>query len=89
MECEMSDKEEIIFLSYSEAVEIVGAIQEEEDIEENDRRIFTVYNKNDKEICWFDYNEVMADVGEVEAGKRKETVQNYILQRIPTWVRDM
>ncbi|PID75783.1 MAG: hypothetical protein CSA20_02300 [Deltaproteobacteria bacterium] len=85
----MSDKEEIIFLSYSEAVEIVGAIQEEEDIEENDRRIFTVYNKNDKEICWFDYNEVMADVGEVEAGKRKETVQNYILQRIPTWVRDM
>jgi hypothetical protein len=84
----MSDKE-LEFLSVKEAAQIIGAIQEEEDIEEPDKRILTVYSKDDKELCWFDFNEVMNDVGEVEAGERKEAVQNYILQRIPTWVKEL
>lgn len=84
----MSDKE-MEFLSYEEAASLVGAIQEEEDIEENNRRILTVYSKNDKELCWFDFEEVMRDVGEVEAGERKESVQNYILQHIPAWVKEL
>jgi hypothetical protein len=84
----MSDQE-IEFLSYEEALRIVAAIQEEEDIHQNNRRILTVYNYEDKEVCWFDFDEVMAAVGEVEAGQRKETVQNYILSRIPTWARDI
>ena len=87
MEDTMSD--EIKFLSYEDAVQIVGAIQEEEDIEQPDRRILTVYNKNDKEICWFDFEEVVADVGEVEAGERKEAVQNHILHHIPDWALDI
>lgn len=87
MEDTMSD--EINFLSYEEAVQIVGAIQEEEDIEQPNRRILTVYNKNDKEICWFDFEEVMADVGEVEAGEKKEAVQNHILNHIPDWALDI
>lgn len=84
----MSDQK-IEYLPYEEAAKIVAAIQEEEDIHQDNRRILTVYNHEDKELCWFDFNEVMEGVGEVEAGERKETVQNYVLSRIPTWARDI
>lgn len=82
-------EEKIEFLGFDEAVKLVGAIQEEEDIEVANKRILTVYSKDDRELCWFDFEEVMRDVGEVEAGERKEAVQNYILRRIPTWVREL
>jgi hypothetical protein len=81
--------EEIKYLSSKEAANLVGAIQEEEDIEQPDRRIFTVYSKDNKELCWFDFEEVLADVGEVEAGERKESVQRYILNHIPDWVLNL
>lgn len=84
----MSDQE-IEFLAYQEALKLVAAIQEEEDIHNKDKRVLTVYNYDDREICWFDYDEVMEAVGDVEAGQRKETVQNYILNRIPTWALDI
>ena len=84
----MSDQK-IEFLPYEEAVKIVAAIQEEEDIHQDNRRILTVYNHEDTEVCWFDFSEVMEAVGEVEAGQRKESVQNYILNRIPSWARDI
>ncbi len=84
----MSD-EHIEFLSRDEAIKIVAAIQEEEDIHQRDRRILTVYNQADKEICWFDYEETMAAVGDAPAGERKAAVQNYILSRIPRWVLDL
>lgn len=84
----MSD-DEIKFIPYEEAVKLVGAIQEEEDIENENRRLLTVYDNDDRELCWFDFEEVMKDVGEVEAGERKATVQSYILHRIPEWVRDL
>ena len=83
----MSD--EIEFLPYSEAAALVGAIQEEEDIEQANRRILTVYSLDDKELCWFDFEEVMKDVGEVEAGERKAAVQDYILNHIPAWVKEL
>jgi hypothetical protein len=81
--------EEINFLSYQEAVKIVGAIQEEEDVEVPEKRILMVYSVDDKEICWFDFDEVMAAIGKVEAGQKKEAVQNYILNRIPDWVHEL
>ena len=81
--------EEINFLSYQEAVKIVGAIQEEEDVEVPERRILMVYSVDDKELCWFDFDEVMAAIGKVEAGEKKEAVQNYILNRIPDWVHEL
>jgi len=84
----MSDQE-IKFISYDEAVALVGAIQEEEDIERKNHRILTVYSKDDRELCWFDFEEVMRDVGEVEAGERKLAVNNYILNRIPEWVKEL
>lgn len=84
----MSDQK-IEFLPYEEALKLVAAIQEEEDIHQENKRILTVYNYEDRELCWFDFDEVMDAVGEVEAGERKETVQNYILTRIPSWARDI
>lgn len=81
--------DELEFLSPEEAGRLVGAIQEEEDIEVADRRILTVYSKDNKELCWFDFADVMKDVGTVEAGERKAAVQNHILQRIPSWVKEL
>ena len=82
-------EENVKFLDYEEAVKLVGAIQEEEDIEQPDKRILTVYGKDDKELCWFDFYEVKAEVGEVEAGERKAAVQHYILTHIPEWVYEL
>lgn len=83
----MTENEEK-FLPFEEALKIVAAIQEEEDIEQMDRRILTVYNHDDKEICWFDYEEVMAAVGK-KPGKKaeKSVVQDYILRHIPEWAK--
>ncbi len=82
-------EEKIKYLAYEKALKIVAAIQEEEDITRENKRILTVYNYEDKEVCWFDYEEVMADVS--EDGKRpgKEAVQDYILRRIPDWALDL
>jgi hypothetical protein len=82
-------EEKMTFLSYEEAAKLVGAIQEEEDIERVDKRILTVYSKDDRELCWFDFDEVKAAVGEVEAGERKAAVQHYILNHIPDWVNEL
>ena len=84
----MSEKE-IKYLPYDEALKIVAAIQEEEDIHEKNKRILTVYNHDDKEICWFDYEDTMKAVGDVPAGERKESVQNYILKHIPIWALEI
>ncbi|BCO09562.1 hypothetical protein [Desulfolithobacter dissulfuricans] len=85
----MSQEEEIRFLPYEEAIKIVAAIQEEEDIEEPNHRILTVYNHDDREICWFDFDEVMEAVGPVKKTEEKEAVSNYILHRIPDWALDI
>lgn len=81
--------EEIKYLSVAEAAKIVGAIQEEEDIEQTNKRILTVYSRDDKELCWFDFEDVHNAVGEVPKAEKKEAVQNYILHHIPDWVMDL
>lgn len=83
------DDKEITFLPYAEATKIVAAIQEEEDINHDDKRILSVYNQDNKEICWFDFEEVMNDVGDVPAGEKTAAVQDYILRRIPSWALDI
>lgn len=81
--------EEVKFLPAGEAARIVAAIQEEEDIHEPGHRILTVYNHDNKEICWFDFEEVMRDVGKVEKSEEKDEVSKYILAHIPDWALDM
>lgn len=81
-------EDKIKFLAYDEALKIVAAIQEEEDIERNNRRILTVYNHEDKEVCWFDYEDLMAAVKEEGKDTSKENVQDYVLRHIPDWALD-
>lgn len=83
------NSDEVRFLPFEEAVNIVGAIQEEEDIDDANRRIFTVYSKDDRELCWFDFEEVVQDVHPTKGDKGREQVTNYILHRIPDWVLDL
>ena len=82
-------EEEVKYLSIEEAARLVGAIQEEEDIEQQDRRILTVYNKENKELCWFDYDELIAIVADVKKSEKQEAVQDYILRHIPDWALDI
>lgn len=81
--------EEIKYLPSNEAAKLVGAIQEEEDIERTNKRILTVYSVDDRELCWFDFEEVMEEIGKVEAGERKDAVHNYVISRIPDWVLEL
>lgn len=76
------------FLPFQEAVKLVAAIQEEENIHDQDRRILTVYNHDDRELCWFDFEEVLQEVGPGEK-QQQDAVQNYILHHIPDWVLDL
>ncbi len=81
--------EEIKFLPRQEAAQLVGAIQEEEDIHNQDRRILTVYNKENREVCWFDFEELEKEVVDVPKDQKKEMIQDYILKHIPEWARDI
>lgn len=88
--------EAIRFLPYDEAAALVAAIQEEEDIDDPERRVLMVYNHEDKAICWFDFDEVMRDAGLGDAGRAKgarsdaarQAVTDYVLHHIPDWARE-
>ncbi|MDR2549429.1 MAG: hypothetical protein LBD10_04400 [Desulfobulbus sp.] len=80
-------EDEIRFLPYEEAVRLVAAIQEEEDIDDPDHRILTVYSRQDKELCWYDFDEVMRDAGVQQSDPdSKEKVTEYIMHHLPDWV---
>ncbi|WP_028318296.1 hypothetical protein [Desulfobulbus elongatus] len=75
------------FLPYDEAVRLVAAIQEEEDLDDPDHRILTVYSHQDKELCWYDFDEVMRDAGiRQNDPAAKEKVTDYIMHHLPDWV---
>ena len=84
--------EQITYLPYDLAVKTVGAIQEEEHPHELNRRIFTVYDTKNRELCWFDAEETIAIVAPGRANSKKEEIQplveNYILNHIPDWDTD-
>lgn len=81
--------EEVKFLSLQEASRLVGAIQEEEDIHNQDRQILTVYNRENRELCWFDFEELETAIGDVPKDQKKEMIQDYILKHIPDWALDI
>jgi hypothetical protein len=80
---------QITYLSYDQALKTVGAIQEEEHPREPNRRIFTVYDINGRELCWFDAEDTITIVAPGKANPRKADVQplveDYILNHIPDW----
>ncbi len=81
--------EDTKYLSLQEAIQLVGAIQEEENIREQDKRILTVYNKENRELCWFDFEELEEAVGDVPKDQKKEMVEDYVLKHIPDWALDI
>ena len=84
----MSDQQ-LSYLPHDQALKTVGAIQEEEHPQELNRRIFTVYDINGKEVCWFDAEETIAIVVPGKVNPKKTEVQplveEYILNHIPDW----
>ncbi|MFW8600351.1 hypothetical protein ACOHYD_02590 [Desulfobacterota bacterium M19] len=87
--------EEINFIPYEEARELVANVVEEEHVKETNRRILTVYDHKNREMCWFDAEEVVAEVGgapkkrpyEQEKEEIKLAAVDYVLHRIPDWCR--
>ncbi|MBU0728834.1 MAG: hypothetical protein KKE17_02815 [Proteobacteria bacterium] len=80
--------EETGFIPYEMAMRIVGNVIEEEHIHETGRRILTVYDKQGNELCWYDAEEIMADVQGKTADERKTNAVEMILHQIPEWAVD-
>lgn len=81
----MSD--EVKFLPYEVAEKIVGAVNEEEHIHEMNRRILTVYDKQGRELCWYDAEEILEEIGMPGASsdEAKKKAVEHIMHHIPQW----
>lgn len=83
--------EEVKFLPYEIALQIVGNVIEEEHIHEPDRRILTVYDKQGKELCWYDADEILAEA-KPDNPKDKDAVKaaavEVIMHQIPVWAME-
>jgi len=80
-------EEEVKFIPYELAKKIVGAVMEEEHIHEPNRRILTVYDTNKRELCWFDADDILADIDPQIKGADsiKEAAVDLIMHQIPEW----
>jgi len=78
--------EEVKFVPYEVAMQIVGNVIEEEHLHEDNRRILTVYDKAGRELCWYDAEEILAEVGPQadEEGKKTAAV-DLVMHKIPVW----
>ena len=80
------------YIPYEVALKIVGAVMEEEHLYEPERRILTIYDIQDRELCWFDAEEIMAELAQQEGGlpKKADEVKaravELIMHQIPVWV---
>ena len=86
-------QEETNFIPYEEAKRLVGNVVEEEHLRETNRRILTVYDRDGRELCWFDAEEVISEVGgepkqrtySQERDEIKLAAVEYVMHRIPDW----
>jgi len=76
------------FIPYEMALQIVGNVIEEEHLRDPNRRILTVYDKNGKEICWYDAEEVLSEVNGPDLESRKLAAVDLIMHQIPEWAVD-
>lgn len=83
--------EETQCIPFELAQKLVGAVMEEEHLHEPGRRILTVYDLRDREICWFDAEDIMAEMASGEGGvpkkedEMKAKAVELILHQIPAW----
>ena len=80
---------EVKFIPYKTALKIVGNVIEEEHIQEKNRRILTVYDKQGNELCWYDAEEILAEVQQggtiKDSDALKQAAVEMILHQIPDW----
>ncbi len=80
--------EEVKFVPYEVAMQIVGNVIEEEHIHQQNRRILTVYDKEGKELCWYDAEEILAEA-QPENPKDPDSVKHaaveIVMRQIPVW----
>ncbi len=80
--------EESDFIPYEVAMQIVGNIVEEEHLEDLNRRVLNVYDKEGCELCWYDADEIMGEAV-IENPKDKDGVKlacvEVIMHQIPKW----
>jgi hypothetical protein len=85
--------QEVTFIPYEVAKRLVGNVIEEEHLHEPNRRILTAYDQQGRELCWFDADEVLREVGakprkrptDQESDEVKMAAVEYVLHRIPDW----
>ena len=86
------DPENGQYLPYEQAKRMVGAVMEEEHIHEHNRRVLTVYDTSERELCWFDAGDIMAEMAASEGGiprgedDMKAKAVELILRQLPKWV---
>ncbi len=85
--------EETEFVPYEVAMQIVGNVIEEEHIQEQNRRILTVYDKQGAELCWYDAEEILAEANPEnpkDPDSLKHAAVEIVMRQIPTWaVQDL
>ena len=80
----MSEEEK--FVPPEVARKLISEIVDEEHLHEPNRRILTVYGPRGKELCWFDTEDVMKEIGATrENEKAKEAAVEYVFNHIPVW----
>ncbi|MBC8318393.1 MAG: hypothetical protein H8E41_10850 [Desulfobulbaceae bacterium] len=84
--------DEVKCIPYQKALKIVGNVIEEEHLHEKNRRILTVYDKQGNEICWYDAEEILAEVRQEGKMRESEDVKQaaveVILRQIPEWAAE-
>ena len=80
----MSEEEK--FVPVAIARQLISEIVDEEHLHEPDRRVLTVYGPGGKELCWFDTDDVMQEIGADKANeKSKEAAVEYVFNHLPVW----
>lgn len=80
----MSEEEKFVPLEV--ARKLISEIVDEEHLHEPNRRILTVYGPKGQELCWFDTEDVMKEIGAIkENDKTKEAAVEYIFNHLPVW----
>ncbi len=83
--------EESEFVPYEVAAKIIANIVEEENVHEANKRVLTVYDHDEVELCWYDADEVEAEVMDlIEDKKDRDAIKiacvESIMHQIPKWV---
>ncbi len=80
----MSEEEK--FVPPEVARRLISEIVDEEHLHEPNRRILTVYGPKGQELCWFDTEDVMKEIGvSKENDKAKEAAVEYVFNHLPVW----